>query len=971
MRGRFPRAVAAALLIVAALAGPAAAQEPPPPDADTLLTELGRGRVAVHSESGLLRFAGGSAKRPSAANARLGRPGNARAAARAFMARYGTLFGVRDATRGLQVQRTIDGGAGRTFVRLQQVEGEVPVLAGQLTVQVDGGGNVISVLGEAWPGSDIDLLPTVTPAAARAEALAVTARAHGLKPSQLQASQPELWIYDPALLGPSKLPHTRLVWRLEVRNDARDIDDFVLVDALHAVVALRFEQVAHAKSRRVCDGGNADAKYPCTTPVLTESSGSSSVADVNNAFTHAGQTYDFFFKRFGRDSLDGAGRTLTSTVRFCGGGNCSALNAFWDGDQAVFWPGMASDDVIAHEFVHGFTQYTSNLFYYYQSGAINEALSDIFGEFVDLTNGAGNDGADVRWKMGEDTIIGAIRDMKNPTAAPYNNPDRMRSPLYVTDPGLSDNGGVHSNSGVANKAAYLMVDGETFNGQTVTGIGLDKSAALWYRVAAHYLASGSDYEDLGLALNQACSDLLGTSARDNSGAVTGTIAAADCTQVAKAVTATEMTLQPTAAGAAAPEAPVCTSGTPSDIFFDQIVEGGSGWSTGGTPNRWFYDSTYATSKPWHMWGSTPGSSGDARLRRINAVTLPAKAFLHFRHDHFFDNYLGVNYDGGIVEYQVGSDSWIDARTLFTHNGYNGTIASGVGNVLGGRAAFTAYTWGYISSRIDLSSLAGKSVRFRFRTATDGEFADYGWFIDDVRLYTCTTVGGDSTPPTVTAPNANLRSGVAVGGGSQPVKINVSFGASDESGISKTQLQKRANSNSYSNISLATGTSTSANQKFPTSSSTKRQFRARATDNNGNQSTWATAKAFRVLAHQNGSSAVTQAGTWKTASKSSFYGGNVRHSRTAGSKQSRTAVVSDFAIVSTLGPNRGRADVYVDNVYQATIDLYASSLQYRRVVYAIDFGAAGSHTIELRVKGTKRAASSGVRVDFDAFLALAP
>src|SRR6185503_19191374 len=113
---------------------------------------------------------------------------------------------------------------------------------------------------------------------------------------------------------------------------------------------------------------------------------------------------------------------------------------------------------------------SANLFYYMQSGALNESFSDIFGETVDLTDGRGDDSAGVRWLLGEDLPIGAIRDMKDPTNS--GQPDRTGSPLYVTDPSLGDVGGVHSNSGVNNKAAYLMVDGGAFNGYTIQSLGI-------------------------------------------------------------------------------------------------------------------------------------------------------------------------------------------------------------------------------------------------------------------------------------------------------------------------------------------------------------------------------------------------------------------------------------------------------------------------------------------------------------------
>ena len=103
---------------------------------------------------------------------------------------------------------------------------------------------------------------------------------------------------------------------------------------------------------------------------------------------------------------------------------------------------------------------------------------------------------------------------------------------------------------------------------------------------------------------------------------------------------------------------------------------------------------------------------------------------------------------------------------------------------------------------------------------------------------------DTTPPSVTPPNANLRTGVAVGTGSKPIKLNVSFSASDASGISGTQLQRRANTGSWSSVKLPTSTATSKNLKLALSTTTLRQFRARATDTQANTSDWSTADPFR-------------------------------------------------------------------------------------------------------------------------------
>jgi hypothetical protein len=123
-----------------------------------------------------------------------------------------------------------------------------------------------------------------------------------------------------------------------------------------------------------------------------------------------------------------------------------------------------------------------------------------------------------------------------------------------------------------------------------------------------------------------------------------------------------------------------------------------------------------------------------------SIQLPAGAFMHFNQSYGFENDSTTGYDGGVVEYSTnGGASWTDAKPLFEGNGYNGTIDS-PGNPLNGRQAFVGESNGYISSRINLSSLVGQSVRFRFRIGTDSFGNDYGWFIDDVRIYTCAGIG---------------------------------------------------------------------------------------------------------------------------------------------------------------------------------------------------------------------------------------
>lgn len=205
---------------------------------------------------------------------------------------------------------------------------------------------------------------------------------------------------------------------------------------------------------------------------------------VNQAYDGLGATYELWQQAYGRDSLDGRGLPLLATVHFAQGYD----NAFWDGTQMVFGDGdgeiflnfTRSLDVIGHELAHGVTQYTAGLNYRDQSGALNEHISDVFGVLVKqrlLDQTA--DQAD--WLIGADLLAPgvqgvALRSMKAPGTA-YDDPNLGKDPQpdhmdgYVdTD---RDNGGVHLNSGIPNKAFYLFAT-------AVGGNAWETAGQLWY-----------------------------------------------------------------------------------------------------------------------------------------------------------------------------------------------------------------------------------------------------------------------------------------------------------------------------------------------------------------------------------------------------------------------------------------------------------------------------------------------------------
>ena len=252
-----------------------------------------------------------------------------------------------------------------------------------------------------------------------------------------------------------------------------------------------------------------------------------------DAHVYAGWTYDFFFKRFGRRGLNNANIAITNLVHpvrrsdlFLGADPLFFNNAFYWGDGIMVYgvglpPGVTPGgrtydfmsgalDVVAHELAHGVTDYTSDLIYLNESGALNEAFSDIMGtsiEFMYHQPGSGNQSAD--YLIGEDVVRpGGIRSMSDPGA--FGHPDHYSRRFT----GTGDNGGVHINSGIANHAFYLAIEGGTnrTSGLAVQGVGGSNRQQIenvFYRAFTELMPSNSTFATARAATIQAARDLYG------------------------------------------------------------------------------------------------------------------------------------------------------------------------------------------------------------------------------------------------------------------------------------------------------------------------------------------------------------------------------------------------------------------------------------------------------------------------------
>ncbi len=256
-----------------------------------------------------------------------------------------------------------------------------------------------------------------------------------------------------------------------------------------------------APRRSISDAGNTQ-KLP---GALVRSEGDDPVEDaaVNEAFDGLGATFELLLGAFGRNSLDGAGAPLDASVHY----GVDYDNAFWDGSRMVFGDGdgevftgfTRSTTVIGHELAHGVVQHTAALEYQGQPGALNESIADVFGALTEQYL-HGQSVGEATWLIGAeiftDAVQGeALRSMLHPGTA-YDDdelgkdpqPDHMSGFVRTTE----DNGGVHINSGIPNRAFALFATG-------LGGNAWERAGTVWYRALTGRLSSTATFAQFAAA----------------------------------------------------------------------------------------------------------------------------------------------------------------------------------------------------------------------------------------------------------------------------------------------------------------------------------------------------------------------------------------------------------------------------------------------------------------------------------------
>ncbi|WP_044182789.1 M4 family metallopeptidase [Hyalangium minutum] len=437
---------------------------------------------------------------------------DAKAAVQTALSQIAPVFRLR--ADDLVVKRVSQDEMGHQHIRLAQTKNGLPVINGELILHVDKAGNVYAANGDARDdqGAVTQLKLVKAKVSAEAAAVAASDSTEGLNKS----AKAERLVYVRDTNENLVLAHEVRV--TGARLDGIPVEDLVYVNANNGTVALRAPKVYTALNRAVYSANNGTS-LPGT---LKRSEGGAAANDthVDQNYTRLGKTYECYSVNFGRDSYNGSGAQLKSTVHY----SSNYVNAYWNSSQMVYGDGNGTDstmlgldaDVTTHELTHAVTEYESNLTYSGESGGLNESMSDIFGAYCESWEASTTNGgtwpttADI-WMVGEDiwtpgTPNDALRYMDDPAK------DGASKDLWTSSAGSVD---VHYSSGISNLAFALLSKGGTHpRGKTtvsVTGIGVQKAGAIFYKANKDLMTASTTFNQAKTYTEQAA-DALGYTA---------------------------------------------------------------------------------------------------------------------------------------------------------------------------------------------------------------------------------------------------------------------------------------------------------------------------------------------------------------------------------------------------------------------------------------------------------------------------
>ncbi len=468
--------------------------------------------------------------------------------------------------------------------------------------------------------------------------------------------------------------------------------------------------------------GGTQSRYTGTDDVWNATAERAGV----DAHYGAAKTFDYYQTVHGRNGINGSGgpgttaaaanssiSLITSRVHF----GTQYNNAFWfqnrmtygDGDGSNFTP-LVTLDIAGHEMTHGVTQFSANLTYANESGALNESMSDVFGAMVESFARGGVVNGDT-WKIGEQaytpsTSGDALRYMDNPHLAGNGGFTADDDPDHYAEryTGSADSGGVHINSGIGNKAFYLAVVGGThhLSGVTVTGIGATDASRIWYRALTVYMTSGTNFSGARTAMLNAAADLFGTSSAQYT-----TIGTTWCSVGVGICPGPTPTPTPTVT-------PTPTPTPGSNLLVNGGFEGSvSPWVRSGSGAFYTANGNYPHGGTGYSYFGVNNNVTGQTYQQVSIPSGASGTLAFWLNVSSSETTTTTVYDRLFVEVRNTSGTLL--ATLATYSNLNKTTA---GN--------------YTQRTLNMSAYAGQTVRVQFRTTMDSSLTTT-FRVDDVSL----------------------------------------------------------------------------------------------------------------------------------------------------------------------------------------------------------------------------------------------
>jgi Zn-dependent metalloprotease len=679
---------------------------------------------------------------------------NPELAARNVLNHYRDLFGLRDANAEFQLIRVEkDRQLDQQHVRLQQLKDGIPVWTKVLLVHMKGE-QVLGINGDYLPDLGLSTTPTLTAAEAEAKAL-VRAADEGTAPI----------IYAPTrlIIYVDEKEQATLAWEVKITVESPSWNAGYFVDAASGDVIHITPLTASDKYREIYDAQlreNLPGKLIAKEGTVPRDPAGAAV------YKNAGLVYDYFKNTFGRDSYDDNGGGIYIAIH-----SPELGNSYWNGQMLVFgdmdnYITNKDDayvlDIMGHEFTHAVVQYSADLVYESQSGALNESFADVFAVMIDRND----------WHLFEDNTasppvpVGWLRDMQDPSLGGNYNPRNPRggfgqpknmneyANLPVSREG--DHGGVHINSGIPNHVLYLAA----------TAAGREATEQIWYRALSNYLTPRSDFRDFAQAIQKAAADLYGANSNEAK-AIREALVRVNMLSGGGGA-GVQPTPVPTTQGGGGPvnptPAPVTGAGC-SELVANGTFEAGkpSPWVEQTNLNSPIISADFAHTGKKSAWlGGTDKESfqyiyQDVALNaNLKSITL---TYWHYVEQNVEGNPPDADFTAVIADPKSG-DVVVELESFKS----------------------SAATGQWEQSTLDLTGLAGKKIRLAFTAnMVRGNFSNF--FVDDVSIAGCTgaapapTTGGRTI--TVTGTITDSASGRPIEGAKFYVlKVSVAEASAD-------------------------------------------------------------------------------------------------------------------------------------------------------------------------------------------------